>query len=437
MAGLGIAFLSQTIAVGADTMWLVALGRAVLSERHVPDGIPFIATDTSGWANVPVLGQVLMALIDSLGPAGLLVAQLTAVALALLGLVASSRRLGAPDFAISLALIVLLVGQLPSLGVVRAQLWSIPLFVLLAHLLRRESEAPSRRIWLVPPLIVLWGNLHGAVLVGLAVTGAYLALNRLRQEPLPSLVVAVFALLGLWATPAGLASHEYYLGVLSNEAARRGEGLWAPLDLGSGFGWLMLLSTVALLVAALRRPAPLWEYAVTAGLGFMTIQAARNGIWLALWLVPRASISLGARKRLHSFPVLPARRILRTVAGLVLLGLATAGLMQRSQVVTSDRAAARQLAGLIGSNRSTLAISPMSELLAVEGVLLWAGNPIDALPPDRQVAFLDFLSGRLDSTTHAVIPPERLVMRDGDSAPGGYKAVAGRAGYSVYQRASP
>lgn len=434
VTGFGLASLSQTVTVGADTMWLVALGRTVLSEGKVPDGVPFLSADTSEWANVAVLGQILMALIDKLGPGALLVAQLLAVALALLGLVASSRRLGASDFGISWALMAFLLGQLPSLGVVRAQMWSIPLLVLMAYLLRRESERPSRRIWLVAPLVVLWGNLHGAVLVGVAVAVAYLALKRGRQDPLLSVGVAAFALLGLWATPAGLASHEYYLGVLGNEAALRGEGLWAPLDLGSGFDWLMFLSTVVLLVASLRRGVPLWEYAVVAGLVFMTLQAARNGIWLALWLVPRASIRLRGSRASHLLSVFPAARLIKPVAGLALVGIASAGLIQRAHVVETDRAVARQLAGVIGSDRSTLAVSPMSELLAVEGVPLWAGNPIDALPRERQVAFLDFLSGRYESITQAVSPPEVLVIRSGDASPQGYRLVAVEAGYQVFRR---
>ena len=168
VTALGLALLAHTVTIGADTMWLVALGGAVVSQGAVPHGVPFMAADTGDWANVPVLGQVLMFLIDGLGPAALLLTQLVAVAVAMIGLALSARRLGASGFGPALALVAFVLGQLPALGVVRAQVWSIPLFVLMAALLRQESQHPSRRIWLVVPLVIIWGNLHGAALVGVA-----------------------------------------------------------------------------------------------------------------------------------------------------------------------------------------------------------------------------------------------------------------------------
>ena len=58
---------------------------------------------------------------------------------------------------------------------IRGQLFSLPLFAACALLLRAETREPSRRIWLLVPLLALWGNLHGAVLTGAAVAGAYLS----------------------------------------------------------------------------------------------------------------------------------------------------------------------------------------------------------------------------------------------------------------------
>ena len=53
----------------------------------------------------------------------------------------------------------------PALLVVRSQLFSLALFPLLVLLLRGEARAPSRRIWLLVPLVALWSNLHGGVLL--------------------------------------------------------------------------------------------------------------------------------------------------------------------------------------------------------------------------------------------------------------------------------
>ena len=333
-----------------------------------------------------------------------------------------------------MALVAFVLGQLPALGVVRAQVWSIPLFVLMAALLRQESQHPTRRIWLVVPLVIVWGNLHGAALVGLAAAGAYLLLDRIRRDPLTSICVGAIMVGGLWVTPAGFRSHEYYLGVLSNEAARRGEGLWAPVDLGSAFGWLMVISTVALLIGLLRHRAPVWEYAVVAGLLVMTFHAARNGIWLAIWLVPLAAVGFGASGAGPSRRPVPRRHSLAPVAGgLALLAVVTNGVHQRSAVVSSDRQTAREIASVIGPDRPTLATSPLSELLAVEGVTIWAGNPIDAIPRQRQAAFLDFLAMRFESSTQAPDSPEVVVVRSGGAAPPAHTVLGAAGEYTVYQ----
>jgi hypothetical protein len=433
VTALCLALLAHTVTIGADTMWLVGLGGAVVSEGTVPRGVPFMAADTADWANVAVVGQVLMFLIDRLGPAGLLVTQLVAVALTLVGLAHSARRLGASGFGTAVALLAFVLGQLPALGVVRAQVWSLPLFVLMVALLRQESQRPSRRIWLVVPLVIVWGNLHGAVLVGVAVAGAYLLLDRIRQEPLTSICVGAVMVGALWVTPAGLRSHLYYIGVLGNEAARRGEGLWAPIDLGSTFGWLMLVSSVALLFGALRHRIPLWEYAVVAGLLVMTFQAARNGIWLAMWLVPQAAVGLGALGTGRERNAVPGRSSRAWVAGgLALLGIIAIGIHQRSDVVSSDRQTARQIASMIGPGRPALATSPLSELLAVEGVTIWAGNPIDALPRPRQAAFLDFLAMRYEPSTQSHDAPEVVVVRNGDPAPPAHTVIGSVDNYTVY-----
>src|SRR5512133_1730443 len=96
---------------------------------------------------------------------------------------------------------------------------------------RCSSFAPRRRVWLLVPLIAIWANLHGAVLVGLAIAAAYLVLDRLRREPFVAVSVLVTCCAALFVTPAFAKSGSYYLGVLKSEAAQRGEGMWAPLSL--------------------------------------------------------------------------------------------------------------------------------------------------------------------------------------------------------------
>src|SRR5919112_1208631 len=82
----GILFCARFVAIGADTYWAVALGRDIASRGSIPAGVPFATADSSGWPNVPVLGELVLAALAALGPVGIVVAQLAfdAVALVLL-----------------------------------------------------------------------------------------------------------------------------------------------------------------------------------------------------------------------------------------------------------------------------------------------------------------------------------------------------------------
>src|ERR671923_1488885 len=190
------------------------------------------------------------------------------------------RREGGDDVGGALVLLVVVIGALPALVVIRSQLFSLLLFPVLLALLRAEARAPSGRIWLLPVLLAVWSNLHGAVLVGLAVAGAYLVFARARSEPLVTAGVLVASTLAVCATPALQHTPDYYLGVLRNDAARRGIGLWAPLSLGSGFDLLLLAAAIVLLVLALRARPALWELIAIAGLAVLTVKTARSGAWL-------------------------------------------------------------------------------------------------------------------------------------------------------------
>jgi len=421
--------LSQSVTVGADTMWLVAIGNQVINQHAIPVGVPFLDADTSGWVNVPVLGEVLMAALDRAGPMGLIAAQVSSVTIVMVAITRSAMRLGAGPWGTSVSLALLVAGQLPSLGVVRAQMWSLPLFVAVVYLVRREWESPSARIWLAIPITAVWTNLHGAVLVGVAVIGAYLLFGRLPRAPLTAAAVGIAVAASLWLTPAGSRTHEYYLGVMSNVAAERREGLWAPVDPSTVFGVLLVGSCLLLLGASLRHRLRLWEYAVVVGLALMTVQSARNGIWLALWLAPRASV--GFTRTVRPAGTRIKRMYLAAPVAAACAVLAIVGLAKRSTVVSSDRSTAAHLVSVIGPSQTVLAVSPMSELLAVEGARLWASNPIDALPRARQVAFLDFLSRDYAPALEQNEPPDVLILSEGDPVPTGLVPALVYGGFQI------
>src|SRR5262249_39184011 len=94
-------------AIGAHSLSLAPLGKAIVRRHAVPDGISYAAAHSAGWPNVPVLAEVLFDAISKAGDRGFLAVQVTAVAVGLALLAADMRRRGADDA--SSAVVLLLV----------------------------------------------------------------------------------------------------------------------------------------------------------------------------------------------------------------------------------------------------------------------------------------------------------------------------------------
>ncbi|MGO9823026.1 MAG: hypothetical protein ACLPTJ_20545, partial [Solirubrobacteraceae bacterium] len=284
----GIAALAGI--VGADARWLAALGHVITRSGAIPTGVPFAAAPTAHWHNAVVLAELIFGWLESaLGDRGLMLAQVVAVAAAVIVLMRDARAAGASAEGAGAAVLLAAMGALTSFTIARVQLFSLVLFPVLMALLRSDARAPSWRIWLALPLIALWSNLHGGVLIGVGVLVIYLAIVRLRRSPLTAIGVGAGALVALCMTPAGLSTISYYRGLLGNQAAARGSGLWAPLSLTAPLD-LLLIAVVIVLVLQLRKSRPaLWELVVSAVLAVATIQAGRSGVWLVMFLaVPAA-----------------------------------------------------------------------------------------------------------------------------------------------------
>ena len=396
----GTATAAVTATIGPDARWLGALGRVVVERGRIPGGVPFAAAPSGDWPNVPVLAELAFrGLTSALGDRGLLLAQLVAVGVALAVTRREMRRLGATDAGAALALALLVPGALLAFAGIRAQLFSLALFPVVVALLRREAAAPSRRVWLLPPLLALWSNLHGVALLGLAAAGVYLALERARRRPLESLAVAALSAAALCATPALAGTPRYYHEVLTSVAARRGYGLWAPLSLHAGFDLLLVGVGAVLLAAFLRsRPRP-WELAVAALVAWSTIHTARNGVWLLLFLAAPAATRLRMRATPH-----PA-----VAHGLALLCLfvGALGIARGPQSAGAETAAVAR-AIQVAHGQPILAEPATAERIAAAGGRVWISNPLDAFTPAAQRAYLDWLDGK--SSGDRLLASARIVV---------------------------
>jgi hypothetical protein len=309
------------------------------------------------------------------------------------------------------------------------------LFPLLVFLLRSEAREPSRRIWLAVPLLALWSNLHGGALLGIGLVGAYLLFGRLRREPATAVLVLAASVLALCATPSLWRTPDYYLGVLGNEAARRGAGLWSPLSLDVPFDIAFVVAALVLVSLALRERPAVWETVSFVGLAFLTAQAGRNGVWLVLFLAAPAAAGLridGGRVRIPRLA-----RLAATPAIAVLLALALA--REPAQAGASDVVLRRAVA--VAGDSPILADALLAEQLAAGRRRVWMGNPLDAFSRSDQRLYVDWLEGLpegdrlLDKASRAVLVTVGTPAQRRLAARAGFREVARDARAVLYVRA--
>jgi hypothetical protein len=408
----GATLCLSAAAVGADSRWLAALGHAVVQAGSIPGAVPYAAAPSGDWVNVPVLGELVFHWLDSAaGERGILLAQAGAVTAALALLLRDMRAAGAADGARAAVIAAVPFAALPAMFVARAQLFSLALFPLLVTLLRREAREPTRRIWLLAPLVALWSNLHGAVLVGLAVAAVYLLVERARRQPWTAFAVLAASTGALFATPGLARTGDYYLGVFHSAPATSGYGLWAPLSLGNPLDLLFLAVTLPLLGFALRERPRAWELACLALLAASTVHASRNSVWFVLLVATPAACGLG-RTRIRKLRL--ARPVAQVCVWVIPVLLLVTG-MTRTPTQTVAGAALRGQAAALAGGRPILADAEDAEQLALDGRRVWIANPIDAFDRTDQRLYLSWLGGK--PSGDAILRGRDVVLVRVDSKP--------------------
>ena len=380
--------VAATGTIGADCRWFAALGRAIVHGGGVPSEVAYATADSSGWHDVPAAGQVLFFWLHALAAErGFLLAQVLAVFTAVATLGVDARRRVRDGGALALVVVAVLIAAFPAFAVVRVQLFSLALFPLLVALLRREQARRSARIWLCVPLFAVWSNLHGAVLIGFAVAAVYLVVDRVRWQPVAGVLVLLASAGAICATPAGLDTIEYYRGVLSNEAAKRGIGLWAPLSLSRPFDIVLAVGALLLVTLAIRSRPPLWELVALAALVALTIETSRSGVWLLLFAATPAAAGVRTSfARLRPFAAPLTLIAVAVVVASLVRGPFALGASPRLIAAAITRA----------GDGPVVAEGALAEQVALRGGRVWMSNPLDAFRRSDQALYLDWLEGRPD-----------------------------------------
>lgn len=362
-----------------DFWWHMATGRLIVQTGTIPLVDSFSYTQAGQpFYNQSWLGQVVMYALHSLGGVPLLLVAQAAVLVLAYGLLLRLclRRSGA----VRLSVGVLLMTTMPlsfDNWHIRPQTYAFPIFVAFLFILTTwrlgdgsqdgttKSLWKGHRLWLLPPLMIIWVNLHGSFVLG----GALIALTfvgewlrrfvedrreaaawarrpvgvaedvltrpvRPARPPLLRLFVwGAVTGLALLVNPRGLEVLSYVRNLLSTSAVTNLVTEWAPpstRDIGGTIFFLFLMFAIAVLVYARRRPNAV-DLLLAAAFFWLALGAVRNIVWFGMVMTPLLVSLLAAHDptsdstsvKRTSFPGLPVLNwtLIGILTLMVLLGL--------------------------------------------------------------------------------------------------------------------
>jgi hypothetical protein len=310
-----------------DLAYHLKVGELIVAERAVPR-TDVLAWTTAGrpWLDQNWGAQVALYGIWRLGGLPLLTVASALCAMATWGLVAAAcRRRTANLRLIAGAVLAGYAAAAAGLSP-RPQLFSMLLFATELYLLEVARTRP-RVALAIPLLMVLWANLHGAFVVGVALLAIEVAAaiwRRDRSRAARYLLVTVASLAGLLVNPWGVRVLGYAISFPVNPTVTGIVSEWGPATLRQLPGAMILLAIGVLVVALVRAPSPerapeqLLRMALLAALALWAIRA---GAWFGLAL-PVALCALARQE--DPAREGPAERGVPMLSGLVLAVLAVA-----------------------------------------------------------------------------------------------------------------
>lgn len=232
----------------------------------------------------------------------------------------SSSRFWPPLFAAALVSICVL-------GNLRPQNFSFLFFALFYLLLENYRFKRRDRLWLLPVLMVFWVNIHGGFVLGLILTGIYLApgfisklLFNIHEKWLDRklAVIQILCILATFGNPEGIKIYEYLYTVLRDPSSQQFVMEWLPPAINSAQGIFLFFLPffIATFVLILTRrkidPIDLYIYFIFSLFG---LSASRNSIYFLLAIAPIISRYMPARQLCESKPEIEKRQATSAPAG--------------------------------------------------------------------------------------------------------------------------
>jgi len=359
VAGAAVVILAITVQPlrDSDVWWHLALGRFTAA-HGLPSHEPFsFLSATHPWVDQQWLYELLLYRMVSIGGAGFASLAMGAVAalavvIAALALPRSQRIMGA-WLAAGIVLSGLVMAQVAG---VRGQVFSVLGTAIVLLIVTRWREGSTRAVWALPPLFLLWANIHAGFISGFAVLiVALLAASPLapartvdRQRLLAATLISALATV---VNPAGPALIGYVGETFFNPTLTSAITEWASPDFHNV--WLRIFEAeVVLLVVlwVLSRGPDVLDVALAGAAVVATLQAQRNVSLFAILAVPQVARYGTVAWSLHVAPRVRARRDPHSAGAPLMGALVTAAIVvcvavtlapQLSQATTASFEASR------------------------------------------------------------------------------------------------
>jgi len=345
----------------------------------------------------------------------------------------AARHLGGAERHVTLVLPFAAFFFLVAAVSIRTQGLAYPLFIATLWLLAAEVRVPTdRRVYLVFPILLVWGNLHGSVTLGVMCAmlyGVLLLFAGFRCERWRGLanrrglVFLLGAPLCLLVNPYGFSVVDYYSATMLNSQFSKLVTEWQPVTNYTVIAVPFLLLAVATIYLLGRSGSrtPAFDQIVLVALALMAVFAVRNITWFGLGAMVLLPTTITVVRRSRS-PAPRRRRLNLTIAW------ASIGLVAMFAAVTLTRPVRwfentypTRAAAIV---QRVLARSPWTKIFAdvrFADWLVWhdprlAGHlaydtSLELLTPS-QLASLSTLAQAIPPGGHDTIAPYSLLVLD-------------------------
>lgn len=284
---------ARTLLGDGDTGWHIRTGQWILSHHQIPYADMFsFSRPGAPWTAWEWLWDVCFAwLFTSWGMAAVVLASTLVICLTTVALFRLIRR-KCDNGLVSIALTLLATGGCAIHWLARPHLFTLLFFVLTLHITDRASHGRTKLLAWLPPLTLLWANVHGGFFVIFLVLACYIAsplLNALIEPHAvlrrgflsctkPWLATAAGCLMASFINPYGWQLHRHLIAYLSDPYALRHIQEFRSMDFHSPvvvyFEPLLIAALAASVMAVRERRFA--EAFLTLGWLHMALIAQRN-----------------------------------------------------------------------------------------------------------------------------------------------------------------